>query len=188
MAGEDFPVLYGEGLDESSQTELFLFLWGLSVFPPRRPLQRLLPLLEHLGAGWAPEGVSTCLLGQEVCSSGKNMGFGASHVSFQILAQPLTSHLTHKACPNSSFLPCHVGCNFLGVVRHEGHQAGESIYLTPNGMAMLLSKLKICQWRCREIRTPVHCWVEHTVRPAPVEVSMVASQDKARNHHVIQRF
>ena len=47
MAGEDFPVLYGEGLDESSQTELFLFLWGLSVFPPRRPLQRLLPLLEH---------------------------------------------------------------------------------------------------------------------------------------------
>lgn len=110
------------------------------------------------------------------------MGFGASHVSFQILAQPLTSHLTHKACPNSRFPPpCRVGCNFPGVVRHEWHQRGESIYLTPNWMAMLLSKLKICRWRCREMRTPCALLGRTYSAAAPVEVSMVASQNKAES-------
>ena len=47
MAGEDFPVLDGEGPEESSQTGLFLFLWGIFLFSTWRPLQMLFLLLEH---------------------------------------------------------------------------------------------------------------------------------------------
>lgn len=59
----------------------------------------------------APRGVSKDLLEKAVWSSGKKMSFRSSQISFHILAQPLTSHVTCQACLILSLLTCKTGCD-----------------------------------------------------------------------------